>query len=170
MANYIDIADINGVSLAEAAISAKEETKKLAAKNHIPDQKLLEDRDMARGYELEPNDFIARLQKLTSKVLIRQGGVRNAVAVCVQVPVSEDYPTGWKYITGFYINQRLPEFSSVTTDQFGVAHKEIRGWRSVLLALINAGAVDRRKADIAFGPALGQRTDLWYRSLQATGK
>jgi hypothetical protein len=170
MANIILQHDLHAISPAEATKKAFEDTAKLAAKNKHPDQALLENRDMARGYEMEVGDLITKIQKLNPRIQIRKGGVKNAVAVYIPVPVSEANPLGLKYTSGFYIDSRLSEYSSVTVDQFGVAHKETRGWRTVLLSLIEAGALDRRKVDLAFGPALGKRTDLWYRALQANEK
>lgn len=167
---FIDAADLRAISPAEATKKAFEDTAKLTAKNRHPDQAILENRDMARGYEMEVGHFIERLQRLNPQIQIRKGGVKNAVAVYIPVPVSEANPLGLRYASGFYIDTKLPEYSSVLNDQFGVARKEIRGWRTVLLSLIEAGVLDRRKVDLSFGPALGQRTDLWYRSLQATNK
>jgi hypothetical protein len=170
MANIILQHDLHAISPAEATKKAFEDTAKLAAKNKHPDQALLENRDMARGFEMEASELITRIPKLNPQIQVRKGGVKNAVAVYTRVPVSEANPLGLKYTTGFYIDNRLPEYSSVLNDQFGVAHKEVRGWRTVLMALIEAGALDRKKVDALFGPALGQRTDLWYRAMQANEK
>lgn len=167
MPNIIDTRDLNSISPAEAVAKAKEDTLKQASVNHIPDQKILENQDMARGRELDPAELITKIQKLNPAIVIMKGGVRNAVAVYIADRANE---SGLRYVSGFYIDNRLPEYSSVTTDQFGVAHKEIRGWRTVLLALINAGALSREKVDLTFGPAAGQRDLLWYRSLQGSGK
>jgi hypothetical protein len=150
----------------EAAHKAKEDTLKQASARRIPDQNTLEDHDAARGYEMDPVDLIMKIQKLNRDIVVMKGGVRNAVAVYIPDRGPDAHELGLKYVTGFYINEKLPEFSSVTVDQVGVAHKETRGWRSVLLALINAGALDRKKVDLTFGPANGQRSDLWYKSLQ----
>jgi hypothetical protein len=54
----------------------------------------------------------------------------------------------------------------VTLDDKNLPVREIRGWRSVLVALIRAGALTRKQCDTAFGPASGQRSILWYRNLQ----
>lgn len=166
----MDAADLNAISIAEANAKAKEDTIKQASNRRIPDQALLENHDMARGRELEPIDLIMGIQKINPDIVIRKGGVRNAVAVYLLDHGPNAHESGLKYVTGFYIDDRLPEFSSVTTDTLGRAHKEIRGWRSVLLGLINAGALDRKKVDLTFGPASGQRSGLWYRSLQGHEK
>lgn len=159
-----DASDFYAISPAEAAAKAKEDTLALAAKNRIPDQDLLEETEMAKGYYLDHNELIRRLQRLNSQILIQQGGVANAVAV--RYPLMEDGELKQQYVTGFFL-EPLPEYSSVTTDDKGLPVREIRGWRSVLLALIRVGALTHSQCDVMFGPAAGQRSGLWYRSRQA---
>lgn len=160
----IEIQDINSISLHEANHKAREENLKMASARRIADQDVLEDQEMAQGIVLDHNELIRRIQLLNPKILIQAGGVQGAVAV--RYPKYEDGEHTLAYITGFYL-EPLPEFSSVTLDDMGLPHREIRGWRSVLLALIKAGALEQEKVDTLFGPAMGQRTGLWYRNLKA---
>jgi hypothetical protein len=168
MANIILQSDLNAISPTEAIARAKEDVRRQASANRIPDQAILENHEAARGIPMEANEFIRRLQKMNSKLLIVPGGVPNAVAVRYPTK-NESGEIEQKYITGFYL-ERLPEFSSVTVDNMGLPHREIRGWRSVLMALIDNNILDRKKVDLVFGPALGQRTGLWYRQLQGKSK
>lgn len=161
----IEEADRNAISPAEAVAKSREENKKLASARRIDDQDTLEDHEMAQGIQLHHNELIRRIQLLNPKIQIQQGGVANAVAV--RIPKYEFGEWTYEYVTGFYL-EPLPEFSSVTVDAQGLPHREVRGWRSVLLALIKSGALDRRKVDVMFGPARGQRSGIWYRSLQYT--
>lgn len=164
----IDIRDMYAISPAEALAKAAEDTKRQASANRIDDQDLLEDHDAARGQEMEANELIRRLHLLNPKILITPGGIEGAVAVRYPLP-DEHGNIVQQYITGFYL-QKLPEFSSVITDKMGLPYRECRGWRSVLLPLIERGILDLRKVDVMFGPASGQRTGLWYRALQGHGK
>jgi len=168
MANIILQSDLNSISPAEAIVKATEDTKKQASANRIPDQAILEDHEAARGIPMEANELIRRLQKMNSKLLIVPGGVPNAVAVRYPTK-NENGEIEQKYITGFYL-EKLPEFSSVIVDNMGLPHREVRGWRSVLMALIDNNILDCKKVDLTFGPALGQRTGLWYRQLQGKSK
>jgi hypothetical protein len=161
MANIILQSDLNSISPAEAIEKATEDTRKAASANRIPDQAILENHEAARGVPMEANELIRRLQKMNSKLVIVPGGVPNAVAVRYPKK-NESGEIEQAYITGFYL-ERLPEFSSVTVDNMGLPHREVRGWRSVLMALIDNSILDRAKVDLMFGPALGQRTGLWYR-------
>ena len=168
MANIILQSDLNSISPAEAIIKATEDTRKTASANRIPDQDILENHEAARGVPMEANELIRRLQKLNPKILVMPGGVPNAVAVRYPTK-NENGEIEQRYITGFYL-ERLPEFSSVTVDNMGLPHREVRGWRSVLMALIDNNILDRAKVDLMFGPALGQRTGLWYKQLQGKSK
>lgn len=163
----VDRADMYAISPAEAVAKAKEDTINLASKNKIADQDIFEDQEMARGIELSENELIRRLRLLNPQILIMPGGIEGAVAV--RYPKYEGGEWHNAYITGFYLKP-LPEFSSVTVDGKGLPVREIRGWRSVLLALIRCGALDRIKVDVMFGPARGQRAGIWYRTLQALGQ
>lgn len=160
----MDRADMFAISPAEATARNKEINKQLASKNRIADQEILEDIEMAEGIQLHHNELIRRIQILNPKILIQPGGIQGAVAV--RIPKYEFGEWTNEYVTGFRL-EPLPEYSSVTVDDNGLPHREIRGWRSVLLALIKAGALDRVKVDALFGPASGQRSGLWYRSLQS---
>lgn len=168
MANIILQSDLNSISPAEAIAKATEETRAIASINKIPDQYILENHEAARGVPMEANELIRRLQKMNPKILIQPGGVPNAVAVRYPTQ-NENGEIEQMYITGFYL-EKLPEFSSVTVDNMGLPHREVRGWRSVLMALIDNNILNRTAVDLMFGPALGQRTGLWYRQLQGKGK
>lgn len=160
----IERADMFAISPAEAVAKAKEETRKQATQHRVPDQDVLENREAAKGYYLEYSELIARIGRLNSKILFQKGGVDNAVAVRFPKPDGMGGHT-LEYVTGFFC-QPLPEFSSVILDDKGLPVREVRGWRSVLHALIRAGALTKRQCDVVFGPAVGQRSSLWYRHLQ----
>jgi hypothetical protein len=161
----ISIQDMNSISPAEAVAKAKEDTLKQASANRVPDQAILENQKMAKqaGYWLSWNDLVARISRLNPAILFQKGGVENAIAV--RFPKVVDGEKKLEYVTGFYCED-LPEYSSVTLDHKGLPHREIRGWRSVLVALIRAGALTKTQCDTIFGPAMGERSMLWYRHLQ----
>lgn len=150
---------------AEAVAKLKEENRKTAEQNHIPNQKLLEDRVAALGIPLQPSELIIRLQKLNPKIVVQQGGVRNAVAV--RYPAIEEGKQVLRYVTGFYVDNPLPEFSCVVNDERGVPWREIRGWRTVLTALIRQGILTEQQCDLTFGKPGTMRAVLWDKQRQA---
>jgi len=150
------------LNLAEGIEKAREDTARQAAAFKIPDQKLLEDHEMALGRVLDWTELISRVSKLTpaKQILFERGGVRNAIAVRI-VERGEK-----RYITGFY-QMPLPEFSAVIVDDHGLPQREVRGWRTVLLSLVRAGALTENQVELTFGPATGKRSVLWDRSMQS---
>lgn len=154
----------------EGLAKIKEENLRQAAANKIADQDLLEDTKAALGMPMQPSDLILKLQKLNPSILIQKGGVKNAVAVRFPKFDSETGKVEQTYITGFYMDAPLPEFSSVVVDRRGLPFRELRGWRSVVLALVNAGALTLKQVDLSFGKPTGQRSVLWNRSNQARGR
>lgn len=142
----------------------REENKQKAAQFRIPDQQLLENRDMARGWMMDWQELVRRIVKLNASIRVEQGGIPNAVAVRIVKQVCGEEVK--QYVTGF-VKEPLPEYSSVTVDKNGLPVREIRGWRSVLNALIRAGALTLQQVEVTFGPATGQRAILWDRQMQS---
>lgn len=144
----------------EGVAKLKEGNRQLASAHKIPNQTLLENKDMAQGAEMHPADLIRRIVKLNGELIVEQGGIPNAVAVR-KFALDEDGVLAKKYLTGFYVDRALPEFSSVICDNNGLPIREIRGWRTVLLALMNAGALTYEQVKTEFGEPHGQRNSLW---------
>lgn len=150
------------LDMAEGIAKAKEDNLRQAAKHKVPDQKLLEDAEMARGNLMSWRELIRRVKRINPEILFEKGGMPNAIAVRVIDPATKEKT----YISGFYCED-LPEYSSLVVDEHGLPVRETRGWRTVLLSLIRAHHLDPEKVEVMFGPAVGQRTMLWDRSLQA---
>jgi hypothetical protein len=144
----------------EGVCKLKEDNKKLAAPCKIAGQSLLEDHDQALGEPMMPQELIRRIQKLNPKIVVEKGGIPNAVAVRYPAVDDEGKPC-LRYLTGFYVDRPLQEFSSVTTDKNGLPVREIRGWRTVLLALFHANAATYEQLKAMFGEPHGQRNTLW---------
>lgn len=160
------------VENAEGVARLKEKVRGMVDKKRIANQDMLEDQDMALGSPMSPSLFIQKLRKLPN-VIVEPGGWPNAVAVRTVVRDDDaDSPTYGqqvkKYISGFVTDRVLPEFSSILTDHMGLATREIRGWRTVLLALFNQKVVTLQQLKAVFGDANGQRSKLWHEQTQAS--
>jgi len=153
----------------EALAKIKEENKRLTDKNRIPDQDILEDKQAALGLPMAPSELIRRIQKLNPRVMVELGGVKNAVAIRY-AKRNADGESEKEYVTGFYIDHPLPEFSSVLVDGKGLPVRELRGWRSVLLALVRQKILTLKQVELTFGHANGQRAVLWDKQTQAERK
>jgi hypothetical protein len=151
---------------AEAVAKIKEDNKRDTAKLRIPNQDLLEDKAAALGIPMQPSELVMRLQKMNPKIIIQPGGVRNAVAV--RYPMKDEKGEDInQYVTGFYIDNALPEYSCVVTDERGLPWREVRGWRSVLTALIRQGIITEKQCDLSFGKPGSWRSILWDKQRQA---
>lgn len=145
---------------AEAMAQLKEINLRKAEEFKVPDQEILEDKVAALGHPMQPSDFILRLQKLNPKILIEKGGVRNSVAVRY-VPRGQADKV---YVTGFPIDIPLPEFSAIVVDDEGRPFRELRGWRSVLLALVKKDLITMHQVKLTFGYPTGRRAILWEKN------
>lgn len=151
----------------EGLAKIKEENQKLSDQSRIPDQEILEDKKAAVGLTMEPSELINRIQRINPRILVELGGAKNAVAIrCVR----KNPETGVDekaYVTGFYIDHPLLEFSCVLVDNKGLPVREMRGWRSVLLALVRQKLLTLKQVELMFGKANGQRAILWDKQTQA---
>ena len=72
-----------------------------------------------------------------------------------------------RYATGFP-KEDIPEWGHYVNDADGIAVREVRGWRSVLIALIRQGIVTYEAAVKEFGdPIHDQRSKYWFEQLHA---
>jgi hypothetical protein len=158
----------------EALLESKEKTK-IFQKNKgllLHKQDELEDHVLSQGKRMHWKEFLRILEKANPRLLIK-GGTEGNIAVYRLKRSDEDQTPdsnapGWynahSYVTGFPCTW-LPEFSSITTDSHGVAKREIRGWRSVLMALIKARALTYNDAKRHFGEPMGARGWRWHTDL-----
>jgi len=148
---------------------ATEENQAMTDKFRIAGQDELEDQERSAGPRMEPSEFIWRVKKENSQIIVRDGGVPGAVALYVYVEPylreegNETQP--FKYVAGFEW-EPLPEFAHIITDSRGLPKKEYRGWRSVLISLIKGGALTYRQAVEEFGNPTGQRAERWFSELR----
>jgi hypothetical protein len=144
----------------------REENKKLTDENRIPDQNLLEDKTAALGMPMLTSEFIRRLERLNPRLVIKPGGVRNAVQLRYPFKNKEGVEE-LEYVGGFYVDEKvLPEYSAVITDNRGLPLRELRGWRSVLVPLIERGIITLKQVEVTFGKARGQRSVLFNKHMQ----
>ena len=171
---YSDSSSLGDTHLSpeEGVAKLKEGNKKLDEKFKLPNQDMLENADMALGEPMQPSEFIRRLEKLNPEIIIEKGGVPGAVAVRIRsLDNDKESPTYGtyvkKYLTGFYVDGVLAEFSRILTDKHGRPTRHMRGWRTVLLDLNRLGALPYDKIKAAFGEPKGQRGILWQEQTQA---
>jgi hypothetical protein len=168
--------------LGDTRLDPNESLAKIKAETHdmleakgcfLYGQAELEDIERAHGHRLEWREFIRRLTKVNRNLLIKDG-LEGHVAVYApklhddqdeRDPSRPDWWNDHRYITGF-AKSTLSEFSTITTDERGLPKREVRGWRSVLIALIKTRAITYRDAVREFGEPLGARGWRWREQLQ----
>lgn len=161
----------------EAVIDEREKLLKIAAKKKIRGQEELEDPDRSAGPRLYYTEILRRLLKLNPELRIEDGSYGNVAIYRLKRYDEYDWeqfdplaPASWRwdfeYVTGVE-KEWIPEYSHVTVDTSKLAKREIRGWRSVLIALVKARAITYRGAIQEFGdPVNDQRSGRWFEHLQ----
>ena len=156
----------------------REECIAAAQAKRINGQEDLEDPSRILGPRLQFGEMVARLKRLAPAVKILDGSPGN---VALYAPRNrkelEDAERGWenkqdmfflynKYVGGFP-KKELHEYSGLEVEEYThLANKEIRGWRSVLIMLLQQGLVSYTQVAKEFGDVGSDRRG--WRWLEAT--
>jgi hypothetical protein len=164
----------------------REELLQQEAKKKIWGQEELEDPERSSGPCIPWARLIGRLQKCNPGIRVRDGIPGNValyfrkrpdeytevdeiillnpeLARSMDIPVpDDDFFVHHKYVGGFEMKP-MPEWAHVTLDSSEIAHREVRGWRSVLIALIKARVITYEAAVAEFGdPETDSRSGRWF--------
>lgn len=158
----------------------REECIAMAGKRRIANQDDLEDPSRVLGPRIQFTDLVARLKRIVPTLTVREGLPGNVAlyAPCNAEELAMQTLT-WqhdknkffmhnKYVGGFP-KQPLHEFSGLEVEEFTrLANKEIRGWRSVLIMLLEQGLVTYKKVIEEFGDVgTDRRGWRWREATQA---
>lgn len=162
------------LSVEEANIQKREQALQQAAKHKISGQAELEDPNRAAGPRLYYKEIVRRIRKINPAIQVLDG---SPGSVAIYRPKSnreviEDvhetestFFTAHVYVTGME-KDWLPEYSYVALDTSNLPTREIRGWRSILIALIKSRAIKYEAAIEEFGdPFNDQRSKRWFEQL-----
>ena len=159
----------------ETVIREREELLTLAASRKIHGQAELEDPRRAYGPRLQYTEIVSKLSRLNSRLKFLEGSPGN---LALYLPKKRNEYNAeerewdkdaffWhhKYVGGIP-KEELPEYGYVTLDSSNLPVREIKSWRSVLIALIKAGAITYTQAITEFGEAVGPRSVRWHEQLR----
>jgi len=163
----------------ESVVRETELSLKQASQFALPGQKELEDPDRSSGRRLYYGEVLRRLQSINPGIRVKDG-IPGNVAIYVRKrsdeydfeewePRFKDDAFFWhhRYVTGC-LKGFLPEFSHVLLDTSHLPTREVRSWRSLLIALVKAGAISYSEAIEGFGdPSSDQRSGRWFDHLGA---
>jgi hypothetical protein len=162
---------------AENLAKLKEDNAKLTAKQKLPDQDELENAERAWGPQIPYQELIRKIRRLNPAILVVDGSEGN---IAIYAPknrheliesenndlTSHSWHKAHKYVSGCP-KKSLPEYSTILTDERGRMTRELRGWRSVLIALVKSKAITYRQAVEEFGnPETDQRSGRWFQQLK----
>ncbi len=134
------------------------------------------DADRSNGPRMAYTELIRRLKKIYPPLLVKDG-VEGNVALYRRKKGEEMAAEGYdlsrptwynehKYVAGFPKTE-IPEWGHLVGDTDGIAEREVRGWRSVLIAFIESGAITYQAAVEEFGnPSDDMRNGHWMQILE----
>jgi hypothetical protein len=158
----------------EACAREREDLLRIEAKKKIWGQAELEDHERSAGPRMPWTELIRKLQRCNHGLQVRDGSA-NAVALYVrkkpheftdadrlgEVPPNGEFYMDHRYVSGFEKHE-MPEYSHISLDTSMLPTREYRGWRTVLLALIQAEAITYPSAIREFGdPSGDKRSTRW---------
>lgn len=120
--------------------------------------------DAARmGKAMHSSEFIAKLHQAVPNLYVKDGNIVGHLALYELSSQPREDWGGQQFRYLFYFEEGLiPEFSLYEFSALDVPIREKkRGWRTVLLRLINSGLLTEPKSDKFFGPAEGEASLIW---------
>lgn len=160
----------------ENVIKLRELCLKFASRYITEDQQELQDANRSEGTRLPYTELLNRLKKICPTLTAREGSAGN---LALYYPRNSDelyealtdggYSTDVFFIFNKYVGgmpkEELPEWGYVDIDTSLIATREhIRGWRTILIGLLLAGAVSYADTVKEFGdPAIDKRNSVWMK-------
>lgn len=148
----------------ESVASQREKALQQASQYKIAKQEELEDQNRSLGPRLQYTELISRLKRAIPALKVMDGSPGN---IALYFPRDrkelEEATNNWDYLEGkdtFFLQYKyvggfpkaeIPEYSTIDIDTSHLPTKEHRGWRSVLITLLKAGAVPYEKLLKEFG-------------------
>jgi hypothetical protein len=162
----------------ETVVREREDLLRIAAKSRIWGQDEQEDAGRSCGPRMPSGTLISRILKLNPNIKFVDG-IEGNVAIYRPLLRNEVDPEAadtrpdrkrmfddFKYIGGFPLGQ-LVEWGHILTDTSRLGTREIRGWRSVLIALIKNRAITYHQAVMEFGEPGDRRSWMWHQQLRS---
>lgn len=157
----------------------REECIAMAGTRRLSHQDDLEDPSRVLGPRIQFSDFVARLKRLVPSLTVREGlpGHVALYAPC-NAKELEEQTRAWQYdkpiffrdhkYVGGFPKQPMHEYSGLECEEYTrLANKEIRGWRTVLMGLLEQGLVSYSKVVAEFGDVgTDKRGWRWRESTQ----
>lgn len=158
---------------AESVAREREALLSIRQKDKMYGHDELIEADRSEGCRLHYSAFIPKLKQICPQILVKDGSPGN---IAIYVPKTEmEMLEGYdllapkwhnesKYVTGCP-KEDLPEWGHLTTDTDGVANREVRGWRSMLIAFIKQKHCSYAAVVQEFGEPEDSRSRLWHEQL-----
>lgn len=159
----------------EEVVRQREELLKDISQRKAYGQEELDKSARSEGSRLYYSTLLKKLKNIYPHFLVKDGIPGN---VAVYRPKTKEQialdgydltrPT-WHnesiYVTGF-AKYWIPEWGHFLNDTDGIAEREVRGWRSILIAMIKQGLFTYAAAIEEFGnPEHDQRSRFWFEQL-----
>jgi hypothetical protein len=160
----------------ENVVKLREICLKQASRYITDDQAELQNASRSEGVRISFAELLNRLRKICPQLSAREGSPGN---IALYYPRNSDelyealtdggYSADTFFIFNKYVGgmpkEELPEWGYVDVDTSLIATREhLRGWRTILIGLLKAGAVSYAEMVKEFGdPALDPRNTVWMK-------
>jgi hypothetical protein len=163
------------VDLKEGVIRLREELRKDISHREAYGQKDIEKAERSESSKMYYSVLLRKLRAIYPAMLVKDGMPGNVALYRPKTKaeiINDGYDLSvpkWynehKYFTGFP-KEAIPEWGHYVNDTDGIALREVRGWRSVLIAMIKQGLVTYEQAVEEFSdPIHDQRSKYWFEQL-----
>lgn len=135
----------------------------------------IEQADRSAGPRMHYSVLLKRLRSIYPVILVKDG-ITGHLALYrpkTNLEITNDgydlavprWYSEYKYFSGFP-KEPIPEWGHFINDTDGIAIREVRGWRSILIAMVKQGLVTYDAVIAEFGdPVNDQRSKYWFEQL-----
>ena len=159
----------------EFVVKEREYLRSLISHREAFGQKDIEKVERSEGSRLYYSVLLRKLRNIYPQLMVKDGIPGNVALYRPKTQaeiINEGYDLAvpkwyseYKYFTGFP-KGAIPEWGHYINDTDGIAEREVRGYRSVLIAMVKQRLVTYEKVVDEFGdPIHDQRSKYWFEQL-----
>lgn len=146
-----------------------EETDAGMEQYRLHDQEEMKNEAFKSGHRMHSSELIARIHRIAPHVQVRKGAFDGFYTLWVpnsDPEFQDDDRKGHQYIQAAFYVGWLPEFTFVKVDQNNQI-KSVqeggvqKGWRTILIRLLEFGVVSWKQVIEEFGDATGTQASKW---------
>lgn len=143
----------------EALAALREDTDLKLEQYRLTDQDELANAEKRTGCQMHHSELVLRIQRLNSAIRVEQS---INFANCLSLYTVSSMTGVYSYLS--YVDKGwMPEFTILLLNSRKLPYHQIRGWRTILVRMLNLKALKWEGVRRVFGDAMNANSSRWER-------